>query len=91
MRRNTTVRELSQCFAFCRFCDFSIYNSVRFIYVSVTHLSPRFFSHTFAEIPAPPFYLVMRAMRGILLILKGFFLPTTLPKLAPLATKILNH
>ena len=30
------MRELSQCFAFCRFCHFSIYNSVRFLYISFT-------------------------------------------------------
>ena len=50
-----SVRELSQCFAFCRFCHFSIYNSVRFIYISVTHLCACFFLFLLAQIHAPPF------------------------------------
>ena len=49
------MRELSQCFAFCRFCDFSIYISVRFIYISVTHLCACFFLFLLAQIHAPPF------------------------------------
>ena len=52
---NATVRELSLVPAFCRFCHFLIYISVRFIYISVTHLCACFFSHPLAKIPALTF------------------------------------
>ena len=51
MLRNATVRELSQCFAFCRFCHFLIYISVRFVYISFTFLFTLSFSFLACQNP----------------------------------------
>lgn len=51
MLRCATVRELSLVTSFCRFFHFSIYNSVRFVYISVTF----FFLFLLAKIHALPF------------------------------------
>ena len=82
------MRELSQCFVFCRFCHFLIYISVRFLYISFTFPFTCFFLFLLTEPPPCHFYLAIRAMRGISLILNSFFLPKRLPKLATLATKM---
>ena len=50
-----TVRELSVVLSFCQFCDFLIYNSVRFVYISVTLLFTLFFLYLPAKIHALPF------------------------------------
>ena len=52
---NVTVRELSLVKSFCRFCHFSIYNSVRFIYISFTFPLTLFFLFLLAKIRATPF------------------------------------
>ena len=87
MIRNATVRELSLVMSFCRFFHFLIYISVRFVYISFTFSFTLFFLFLLAQIHVPPFYLVMRAICGISLILNSFFLPKRLPKLAAPATK----
>ena len=48
MLRNATVRELLLGTAFCQFCHFLIYNSVRFIYIPVTFSFALFFLFLFA-------------------------------------------
>ena len=85
---NATVRELSSVMAFCQFCRFLIYISVRFIYISVT-LS--FFFSFLPESTPRHFYLANLAIRGKSLFLNSFFLPKRLPKLAANATKTLSH
>ena len=55
MLRCVTVRELSAVMPFCQFCDFLIYNSVRFVYISVTFSFTLFFLSHLAQIHAMPF------------------------------------
>ena len=85
---NATVHELSLVMSFCQFCHFSIYNSVRFVYISFTFPFTLFFLSCWLKFTPCRFYLVMRAMRGISLILNSFFLPKRSPKLAISATKM---
>ena len=73
MLRCVTVRELSVVLSFCQFCDFLIYNSVRFVYISVTLLFTLFFLYLPAKICALPFLLVICVMSGKSLILNRFF------------------
>ena len=92
MLRCVTVRELSAVMPFCQFCDFLIYNSVRFVYISFTFLFTLFF--LFSSCPNPRhaiFWRVMCAMRGKSLILNRFFLPKRLPKIASNAAKMLSY
>ena len=88
MFRNATVRELLHVMTFCQFFGFLIYNSVRFIYIPVTF---SFFFFYLPKLTPCHFHLAICAIRGILLILNGFFLPKRLPKLATSATKIISH
>ena len=85
---NATVRELSFVPPICQFSGFLIYISVRFVYISFTFPFALFFLFPLVKIPVMPFWCVMRAMRGISLILNSFFLPKRLPKLALNATKM---
>lgn len=82
------MRELSHVLPFCQFCHFLVYNSVRFIYISVTSLFTCFFPACLLESTPCHFYPAICAICGILLILNDFFLPKRLPKLATLATKM---
>ena len=52
---------------------------------------PSLFSSHCAKIPVLPFWCVMRAICGILLILLAFFLPKRLPKLAKPLVKMASH
>ena len=91
MLRCMTVRELSLGKPFCQFCHFSSYNSVRFVYISFT-LSFFLFSFSFLLKLSPcHFYLAICAARGKSLILKDFFLPSHLPKLATSGAKMLSY
>ena len=69
-----TVRELSVVLSFCQFCDFLIYISVRFVYISVTLLFTLFFLYLLTEIYTLPSSLVICVMSGKSLILNRFFL-----------------
>ena len=91
MLRCATVRELSRVMSFCQFCDFLIYISVRFVYISFTFFFALFFPSCHAQIPATPFCLATRAICGKSLILNRFFLPKRLPKIATRAAKMLSH
>ena len=91
MLRCVTVRELSHGKPFCQFCHFLIYNSVRFIYISVTFSFTCFFLFRLAKIPAMPFCLAICVMSGKSLFLNGFFLPKRLPKPAINAAKKSSH
>ena len=79
---NATVQELSHVLSFCRFCHFLVYNSVRFIYISVT-LS-FFFSCLPPMPPVPPAVLPDNLRHEWHLIdFKQFFLAKTLAKTCP--------
>ena len=95
MLRCVTVHELSLVTSFCRFFHFSIYISVRFVYISVTFFSTLLFHPAFPPclLKSTPchFYLVMRAICGIFLILLAFFLPKRLPKLAKTLVKMASN
>ena len=91
MLRNATVRELLLGTAFCQFCHFLIYNSVRFIYIPVTFSFALFILPPIAENRHRHFRLAILATFGKPLFLNGFFLPKRLPKLATSATKIISH
>ena len=80
MLRNATVRELSQCFAFCRFFGFLIYISVRFIYISVTLLFALFFSSHGDRIHAMPFLIDKMRHEWHLIDFKRIFLVMSLAK-----------
>ena len=74
------MRELSQCFAFCRFCHFSIYNSVRFLYISFTFSFTLLFSFSACQTSAPPFLPCHSCHLWHLIDFKQFFLAKTLAK-----------
>ena len=88
MLRNATVRELLLGTAFCQFCHFLIYNSVRFIYIPVTF---SFFFFCWLKLTPCHFHLAIRAICGILLILKGFFLPSPLANPTTSAIKMPSY
>ena len=74
------MRELSIVSHVCRFCRFLIYNSVRFIYISVTPLfTPSFSLTTLPQSPLP--FLPCRSCQMWQSIdFKRFFLAKTLAK-----------
>ena len=74
------MRELSQCFAFCRFCHFSIYNSVRFLYISFTFPFRPLFPFLLAKTSAPPFLPCHSCHLWHPIDFKQFFLAKTLAK-----------
>ena len=74
------MRELSLGTAFCRFCRFSIYNSVRFVYISVTLLFTLFFLFLLAKIYAMPFLPCHLRHEWQIIDFKQFFLAKTLAK-----------
>ena len=80
MFRCVTVRELSLGTAFCQFCHFSIYNSVRFVYISVTFFLICFFLFILAKIPSLPFLPCHSCHLWHLIDFKQFFLAKTLAK-----------
>ena len=80
MFRCVTLRELSHVMPFCRFCHFSIYNSVRFVYISVTFFLICFFLSFLAEIHAMPFLPCHSCHLWHLIDFKQFFLAKTLAK-----------
>ena len=80
MFRWVTVRELSLGMPFCRFCHFSIYNSVRFVYISVTFFLICFFLFLLAKIPSLPFLPCHLWHLWHLIDFKQFFLAKTLAK-----------
>ena len=74
------VRELSSVLAFCQFCDFLIYISVRFVYISVTHLFACFFPHPLAKNPRHAILACHLCHLRHLIDFKRFFLAKTLAK-----------
>ena len=80
MLRCVTVRELSHGKPFCQFCHFLIYNSVRFIYISVTFSFTCFFLFRLAKIPAMPFLPCHLRHEWQVIVFKRFFLAKTLAK-----------
>ena len=80
MLRYATVRELSHGKSFCRFFHFLIYNSVRFVYISVTLLFTLLFLFLLAKIHAAPFFVRHACHLWHLLDFISFFLAKTLAK-----------
>ena len=74
------MRELSQCFAFCRFCHFSIYNSVRFLYISFTFSFTLLFFFFCLLAEPPPFLIGNLRHEWHPIDFKQFFLAKTLAK-----------
>ena len=77
------MRELSIVLPFCRFCRFLIYNSARFIYISVTFSFTLFFLFSFfhlAKNPALPFLPCHACHLWQVIVFKGIFLAKTLAK-----------
>ena len=74
------MHELSHVLPVCRFCHFSIYNSVRFVYISVTPLFICFFLLFPADLPRMPFLLDNLCHAWHLFDFKRFFLAKTLAK-----------
>ena len=77
---NATVRELSQCFAVCRFFHFLIYNSARFVYISFTFPFTLFFSFSACQAHAPAILIDYLRHEWQVIDFKQFFLAKTLAK-----------
>ena len=80
IRQNATVRELSLVLTVCQFCHFSIYISVRFIYISFTFHFALFFLFLLAKIRAMPFLPCHACHLWQVLDFKQIFLAKTLAK-----------
>ena len=74
------MHELSLVLHVCRFCHFSIYISVRFVYISVTLSFRSLFLFLLAKIPVMPFLPCHLCHLWHLIVFKRFFLAKTLAK-----------